>query len=77
MKNWELIDNKLYKTFEFKDFAAAMSWMIRAGFVIEKLDHHPEWTNIYNRIEVKLSTHSAGYKVTDKDYELAEALDNI
>ncbi len=58
MKNWEIIDNKLCKTFVFKDFTAAMSWMVRAGFMIEKLNHHPEWTNVYNKIEVKLTNNS-------------------
>lgn len=77
MKNWEIIDNKLCKTFVFKDFTAAMSWMVRAGFMIEKLNHHPEWTNVYNKIEVKLTTHDAGNRVTDKDYELAAALDQL
>ncbi len=77
MSNWISIDNKLCKTFTFKDFAAAMAWMVKAGYAIEKINHHPEWTNIYNRVEVKLCTHDAGNAITQKDYELAEILNQL
>jgi 4a-hydroxytetrahydrobiopterin dehydratase len=74
-QDWTEQDNKLSKTYKFKTFADAMSWMIRASYTIEKMDHHPEWTNVYNQVRVSLSTHSAGNKVTEKDRELAKELD--
>lgn len=77
MNNWKEENNALHKTFKFSDFAAALAWMVKAGFVIEKLNHHPEWTNVYNRVTVKLTTHDAGNTVTDKDRKLAELLDAV
>ena len=77
MSTWELSDNQLKKTFEFQSFEAAMNFMQRASGVIAALDHHPEWTNVYNRVHVSLCTHDAGNVVTPKDYALAEALDNV
>jgi 4a-hydroxytetrahydrobiopterin dehydratase len=77
MQTWELLDNQLKKTFEFKSFEAAMDFMQRASVVIGELDHHPEWTNVYNRVAVSLCTHDAGNVVTQKDYELAAALDGV
>lgn len=77
MQTWELSDNQLKKTFEFTSFEAAMDFMQRASAVIAALDHHPEWTNVYNRVHVSLCTHDAGHLVTPKDYALAEALDAV
>lgn len=74
---WNNAQNKLQKTFVFKDFQAAMAWMVKASYVIEKLNHHPEWTNIYNKVHVSLSTHDAGNTVTKKDHDLAAALDMV
>ena len=68
--------NAISKKFEFKDFNAAFGFMARAALVAEKLDHHPEWFNVYNRVEVTLSTHDAG-GVTERDVKLAEAMDRI
>ena len=64
----------LAKTFVFKDFNAAFGFMTRAALVAEKLDHHPEWRNVYKTVEVVLSTHDAG-GVTGLDVELAQAMD--
>jgi 4a-hydroxytetrahydrobiopterin dehydratase len=64
------------KTFKFKDFSEAFGFMARAALVAEKMDHHPEWTNVWNRVEVTLSTHSAG-GLTELDLKLAEAMDRI
>jgi 4a-hydroxytetrahydrobiopterin dehydratase len=75
--NWEIIENKLCKTYVFEDFTHAISWMVKASFMIEKINHHPEWCNVYNRVEVKLCTHDAGNKITEKDNQLAEMLDLI
>ncbi len=77
MQSWVLSNNKLTKTFEFETFEAAMDFMVRASVEIGKIDHHPEWTNVYNRVIVSLCTHDAGNVVTQKDYDLASALDSI
>ncbi len=77
MEGWTETGQSLQKTFSFKTFGEAMSWMIKASYIVEKMDHHPEWTNSYNKVTVSLSTHSAGNKVTDKDRELAKALDEL
>ena len=75
---WQLADGRdaIHKTFKFKDFSEAFGFMARAALVAEKLDHHPEWTNVWNRVEVTLSTHSAG-GLTELDLKLAEAMDKI
>jgi 4a-hydroxytetrahydrobiopterin dehydratase len=62
------------KTFVFKDFNAAFGWMCRVALFAEKMDHHPEWSNVYKTVEVVLATHDAG-GVTDKDVKLAQAMD--
>ncbi|MEM9061902.1 MAG: 4a-hydroxytetrahydrobiopterin dehydratase [Pseudomonadota bacterium] len=64
------------KTFKFKDFRSAMAWMVRAGFEAEAADHHPEWSNVYNRVEVRLTTHDTG-GLTDKDIALATLMEAI
>ena len=74
---WTEKDNKLYRKFEFKDFSEAFAFMTRVALVAEKMDHHPLWTNVWNTVEVWLSTHSAGDVVTDKDRKLAAAIDKM
>lgn len=74
---WVKHQNKLYRQFVFKDFTQAMAWMVKAAFAIEKLNHHPEWCNVYNKIDVYLCTHDAGNTITDKDMVLAEVLNSI
>jgi 4a-hydroxytetrahydrobiopterin dehydratase len=64
------------RTFTFKDFNEAFGFMARAALVAEKLDHHPEWFNVYNKVEVTLATHDAG-GVTERDIKLAEAMDRL
>ncbi len=73
---WEIADDgkSITKTFAFGDFSEAFAFMTRGAIMAEKLDHHPEWFNVYNRVEVKLSTHDAG-GVTELDIALAKALD--
>lgn len=66
--------NAMEKTFTFADFNAAFAFMTRAAMMAEKMDHHPEWFNVYNRVEVTLATHSAG-GVTEKDIALAKAME--
>ncbi|QPC42308.1 4a-hydroxytetrahydrobiopterin dehydratase [Kaustia mangrovi] len=64
------------KTFTFKTFNEAFGWMTRAALVAEKMDHHPEWFNVYNRVEVTLSSHDAG-GVTERDIALARTMDRL
>lgn len=75
--NWTEENNQLSKTFKFNSFAEAISWMVRASFIIEKMNHHPEWSNVYNKVHVVLRSHDAGNIVTDRDRELAKALDTV
>jgi 4a-hydroxytetrahydrobiopterin dehydratase len=77
MNTWIEKNNTLQKTFTFETFGDAITWMIKASFEIEKLDHHPAWTNSYNTVHVLLQTHDAGNRVTDKDRELARLLDEL
>lgn len=74
---WKEENNKLVKTFVFADFSHAFGFMARVALVAEKMDHHPTWTNTYNRVRIELSTHDAGNTVTQKDRELARAIDQI
>ena len=64
------------KTFTFKDFSEAWGFMNRAALLAEKMDHHPEWFNVYNRVEVKMTTHDAG-GVTSWDFDMATAMDTF
>ena len=64
------------KTFKFKDFRSAMAWMVRAAFEAEAMDHHPEWSNVYNRVSVRLTTHDIG-GLGPKDMELAARLERL
>ncbi len=72
---WQETNNKLYKKFSFNDFAEAFAFMTKVALAAEKVDHHPEWKNIYNTVEIWLSTHDAGDVVTKKDQELAVKID--
>ena len=74
---WKEENDKLQRTFKFKDFSEAFAFMARVALAAEKMDHHPEWTNVYNTVDIKLCTHDAGYKITAKDRKLAEAIDRI
>ncbi|MDF9800363.1 4a-hydroxytetrahydrobiopterin dehydratase [Catalinimonas alkaloidigena] len=74
---WKEEENKLKKTFEFKDFVSAFGFMSKVAIVAEKMNHHPNWSNTYNTVSFALSTHDAGDKVTDKDHKLAEAIDKL
>jgi 4a-hydroxytetrahydrobiopterin dehydratase len=74
---WEEKNNTLYKKFEFKSFSAAFAFMTRVALEAEKMDHHPSWTNVYNQVEIWLSTHDAGDIVTEKDKKLAKKIDTL
>jgi 4a-hydroxytetrahydrobiopterin dehydratase len=77
LAGWSFERDALTKTFQFGSFREAWSFMTRAAFEAEELNHHPEWTNVYNRVVVRLNTHDAGNKVTAKDVELATRMQKI
>ncbi|MDP3071340.1 MAG: 4a-hydroxytetrahydrobiopterin dehydratase [Opitutaceae bacterium] len=77
LSGWTAEREALAKTFQFGSFREALSFMVRVGFEAEALNHHPEWTNIYNRVAIRLNTHDAGGKVTAKDVELATRIEKI
>jgi len=74
---WTEQDNKLVKEFRFPDFKAAFAFMTKVAAVAEELQHHPDWSNSYNRVTIRLSTHDAGNIVTEKDRQLADKIDSI
>ena len=74
---WKEQDNELCKSFTFKDFKEAFGFMTKVALVAEKMDHHPLWTNVYNKVDFKLSTHDAGDIITEKDRALAKAIDAL
>ncbi|MBX2894883.1 MAG: 4a-hydroxytetrahydrobiopterin dehydratase [Cyclobacteriaceae bacterium] len=74
---WVQENNRLKRTFRFKDFSEAFSFMTRVALLAEKMDHHPFWTNVYNTVTIELSTHDAGDVVTEKDFTLAKAIDQL
>ena len=74
---WTEKNNTLYRKFEFADFSEAFAFMTRVAIAAEKANHHPLWTNVYNKVEIWLSTHDAGDIVTDKDRKLATKIDTI
>ena len=69
LPGWTHRESSLAKTFTFTSFKEAMSFMVRVGFEAEAMGHHPDWTNVYNRVEIRLSTHDAGGKVTALDVD--------
>ena len=75
-QQWLLIDGKLVKTFKFKSFIRAFGWMSQAAIWAEKLRHHPEWFNVYNKVEVKLVTHDVD-GISDLDFKLAEKMELV
>ena len=74
---WKEEDNKLKRTFEFKNFVEAFGFMSSVALIAEKMDHHPNWSNVYNKVEIELTTHDAGNTVTDKDRALAAKIDEL
>ena len=74
---WREEDNKLKRTFEFKDFNEAFGFMTRVALLAEKMDHHPWWSNVYNKVSLELTTHDAGNTVTARDRKLAAAIDQL
>jgi 4a-hydroxytetrahydrobiopterin dehydratase len=77
MSAWTEHDGKLERTFRFADFSQAFAFMTRVALLAERMDHHPEWSNVYNTVRIALCTHSAGGKITEKDRALAAAIDGL
>lgn len=75
--SWKEQDSKLTKTFEFDDFREAFAFMTRVAFLAEEHQHHPDWSNSWNKVDISLTTHDKGDVVTDKDRKLAKAIDEI
>ena len=75
--SWKEEDNKLKKTFEFNDFVEAFGFMSKVAIIAEKMNHHPNWSNVYNTVTFELNTHDAGDIVTEKDHTLAKAIDEL
>lgn len=78
LPHWHPVDDRdaITRQFKFADFNAAFGFMTRVALIAEKMDHHPEWSNVWNRVDVTLSTHDAG-GLTERDIKLAEAMDRI
>jgi 4a-hydroxytetrahydrobiopterin dehydratase len=74
---WQEQNNRLSRTFQFQDFTEAFGFMTRVAFLAEKHAHHPNWSNVYSTVIIELTTHDAGNIVTDKDRNLAKAIDAI
>lgn len=74
---WKETNHQLKATFQFKDFMQAFAFMTEIAFHAEKQNHHPNWSNVYNKVEICLNTHDAGNIVTEKDWKLAKAIDVI
>jgi 4a-hydroxytetrahydrobiopterin dehydratase len=77
LPGWTGDATAITKTYTFGSFRAAMSFMVRVAFDAEALDHHPAWTNVYDRVEIRLTTHHSGNRVTAKDVELARRIERV
>lgn len=77
LPGWTIEDGKLTRTYRFKSFAQALGWMVSAGIFADKIDHHPEWSNVYNRVHVTLVTHDLGNVISTLDVALAREMDRL
>ena len=75
LPGWQVGDGTIERTWDFADFRAAFAFMTRVAVDAEELDHHPDWSNVYRRVTIRLSTHEAGNRVTERDLELAARID--
>ncbi|WP_375579406.1 4a-hydroxytetrahydrobiopterin dehydratase [Marivirga tractuosa] len=74
---WKEENNTLKRTFEFKDFTEAFGFMAQVAIIAEKMGHHPNWSNVYNKVSFELTTHDKGNTITEKDRKLAEEIDKL
>ena len=77
MQNWTTANNTLYQKFKFQNFIEAWAFMSKVALLAEKENHHPEWKNVYNTVEIWLTTHDEGNTITKKDETLAKAIDEL
>lgn len=77
LKGWQVKDGKLHRTIEFEDFSEAFAFMTRVAIEAEKLNHHPEWSNVYNRVTIDLVTHDIGNQISNYDVMLAQKISEI
>ncbi|NND94578.1 MAG: pterin-4-alpha-carbinolamine dehydratase [Flavobacteriales bacterium] len=75
--SWIETEKGLYKEFEFEDFRRAFAFMMEVAFVAEELGHHPDWSNVYNKVSIYLNTHDAGGTITERDRELSRRIDQL
>lgn len=74
---WTEHNNELYRSFTFKDFSEAFAFMTRVALLAEQHQHHPNWSNVWNKVEIHLNTHDAGGIITEKDRKMAAAIDKL
>ena len=74
---WKEVNNQLQRSFEFKDFVEAFTFMTKVAFAAEKMGHHPNWSNVYNKVDIKLYTHEEKDCITEKDVKLSKEIDKI
>lgn len=74
---WKEENNQLQRSFEFKDFVEAFTFMTKVAFAAEKMGHHPNWSNVYNKVAIQLFTHEANDSITEKDVKLSKEIDKI
>ncbi len=77
LPGWQVKDGKLAKTYKFPSFAAAIGWMVSVAIYADKIDHHPEWRNVYNRVQVNLVTHDLGNAISTWDIDLARKMEEL
>lgn len=77
LPGWEVVGGKLHKLYRFPTFAEAMGWMVSVALYADKIDHHPEWSNVYNRVEVNLTTHDLGNVISTLDVDLARRMEKL
>ncbi|MCC6691308.1 MAG: 4a-hydroxytetrahydrobiopterin dehydratase [Bacteroidia bacterium] len=76
LQGWNYVNNAIEKNITLKNFKEVFALMVRIGFEVEKMNHHPEWTNVYNKLTIRLWTHDAG-GITEKDFSLAKKIDEL
>lgn len=77
LPGWEVKEGKLHKAYKFGSFAQAMGWMVAVGIQADKMDHHPEWSNVYSRVSVSLVTHDMGNAISSWDVDLAHKMETL
>lgn len=76
LPGWQIENDKLTKQFKFPSFAAAIGWMVQVSITADKLNHHPEWSNVYNRVSVQLATHDLDNSISNLDLQLAQTMES-